>query len=396
MGASNRLSTANCEAVRAVAGSDTKIDLTELVAKIDAQSKPGRVLAILGDSGVGKSSGVKRHVNRKKDELNLIWLSAKQLAQESQTDLAQGTGTVIKIPQLVSYSAKPVLVVADGIEQFSRLAIKRLSEIIAGLAAVSGLDYMVLITTQPLRWSEVSSEVYSWNIEGVETLPCSGPAFEMVAKAISGNSLLRPLLFRPELRRVVTNLATLDQILKVAKVQNLTTDRSWVGETEVIDWIWKYWLGDDGLQHQRGALLRFLGEEDAKYGPVIPLLHVPYEATSQLGDAHIASLTKTDSAGVYFNHEVPSDWARYHVLKGEGPSRYMRIVELIRNPRWTRAIRLYSQSLSNRMRDCPLGRRRLARWEAAIVNTSLPLMFFLTVWHSLRTPLNFSNECGRL
>ena len=341
----NKLSVANCDAVRAVAGSDTTIDLGEFVAKVGAQLKPRQVLAILGDSGVGKSSSVKSHVYQRKDELNLVWLSARQLAAENQTVLAKEIGAAVKIPQLASYSAKPVLVVADGIEQFSQPALKRLSEIITGLSATSGLDYRVLVTTQPLRWSDVSPEVYSWGAEAVETLPFSGPAFEIVSKAFLENALVRPLLFRPELKRFVTNLATLDQILKVASVQNLATDRGWVGETEVIDRIWKHWLGNDGLQHQRGALLRLLGEEDAEYGPIIPLSHIPYEATSRLGDSLIASLIKTDSVGVGFNHEVLSDWARYHVLKGEGPSGYVRVVELIRNPRWTRAIRLYSQSL---------------------------------------------------
>lgn len=76
---------------------------------MDVKSRSGHVLAILGDSGVGKSSAVKSHVDRRKGERNLIWLSAKQLAEESQAVLAKETGTLIEIPQLVSYSAKPVL-----------------------------------------------------------------------------------------------------------------------------------------------------------------------------------------------------------------------------------------------------------------------------------------------
>src|ERR1019366_3738031 len=152
-------------------------------------------------------------------------------------------------------------------------------------------------------------------------------------------------LFRPELRRVVTNLATLDQILKDASAQQLTANRAWVGETEIIDWIWEHWVGSDASQHQRAALLRLLGVEDATYGPVIPLSRLPYETTTGLGDPTIFSLTRTDSYGVRFNHEVVADWARYHCLKAEGPSRNAKILELISNPRWTRAIRLYSQSL---------------------------------------------------
>jgi hypothetical protein len=341
----NQRSLANCDAVHSVAGSDTAIDLSSFITEVEAKSKRGRVLAIVGDSGVGKSSLTKGYVHSLSSKTNLVWLTGEELAVQNQTILAKEVGTIFELPNLVRYSTKPLLLVVDAIEQFSALALRRLSEIVVALRSVTGLDFRVLLTTQPLRWGDIRAEVYSWKTEGVDDLPFSGPAFESVSTALSENAMVRPLLFRPELRRVVTNLATLDQIVKVVSVQQLTTDRTWIGETEIIDWVWKHWLGGDASQHQRAALLRLLGEKDATYGPVIPVSHLPYETTTGLGDPMISSLTHTDSNGVRFNHEVVADWARYHFLKGEGPSRHAKILELIRNPRWTRAIRLYSQSL---------------------------------------------------
>jgi hypothetical protein len=354
----NQRSLANCDAVHSIAGSDTAIDFSSFIAEIEAKSKRGRVLAIVGDSGVGKSSLTKGYVRTLFGRTNLIWLTAEELAVNNQTILAEAVGMAFELPKLVRYSTKPLLLVVDAIEQFSALALRRLSEIVAAVRSVNGLDFRVLLTTQPLRWGDIRAEVYSWKTEGVDDLPFSGPAFENVSTALSENAMVRPLLFRPELRRVVTNLATLDQIVKVASLQQLTTNRAWIGETEIIDWIWKHWLGNDAFQHQRAALLRLLGAEDATYGPVIPLSHLPYETTTGLGDSMISSLTRTDSNGVRFNHEVVADWARYHALKGEGSSRHARILELIRNPRWTRAIRLYSQSLLEQSEG-------LSTWEAA-------------------------------
>ena len=353
----NQLSLANCDAVHSVAGADTAIDLSGFIAEVEAKTKRGRVLAIVGDSGVGKSSLTKGYVRTLFNKANLIWLSAEELAVQNQAILAKEVGTVVELPMLVRYSTRPLLLVVDAFEQFSALALRRLSEIVIALRSVAGLDFRILLTTQPLRWGDIKAEVYSWKTEGVDDLPFSGPAFDSVSTALSENAMVRPLLFRPELRRVVTNLATLDQILKVASVQQLITNRAWIGETEIIDWVWKHWLGGDASQHQRAALLRLLGEEDATYGPVIPLSRLPYETSTGLGDPMMSSLTRTDSNGVRFNHEIVADWARYHCLKAEGPSRHARILELIRNPRWTRAIRLYSQSLLEQTEG-------LVAWEA--------------------------------
>ena len=81
-------------------------------------------------------------------------------------------------------------------------------------------------------------DVGAWKTEGVQELPFAGAPFENVLSAISQNSVALSLLVRPELRRVFTNLATLDQVLKVATVQATTPSKGWIGETEIIDWIW--------------------------------------------------------------------------------------------------------------------------------------------------------------
>ena len=103
--------------------------------------------------------------------------------------------------------------------------------------------------------------------------------------------------------------------------------------------------GTDAAQYQRAGLIELLGHEDASLGPVVPMAKLPFEMKGILGDSRIASLTLVNSQGVRFSHEVVGDWARYHSLKGQGPERHSQILEHVKNPRWQRAIRLYSQSL---------------------------------------------------
>jgi hypothetical protein len=133
----------------------------------------------------------------------------------------------------------------------------------------------------------------------------------------------------------------------------MTPSKGWIGETEIIDWIWNYWSGTDNLQYQREALLQLLGNEDALHGPRVPLAKVGFEVKGVLGDSRIRSMLDTTSHGVRFVHEVIGDWARYESLKGHGDERHEKILDYIKNPRWMRAIRLYSQSLLEQQDGLP-------------------------------------------
>jgi hypothetical protein len=367
----NDHSFSNCEAVRAVSGVDTRIDWSGILGEVASRIVHRGTLAITGESGIGKSSILRSYVRQTRERKNLIWLSGQELHVENQSILARKLGLATQLPDMLRGSSRPVLIVADAIEQFSKTAHERLAELVIAARESVGLQFSVLITAQPLRWEQARIELESRGLAAVTELPFAGPKFESVVAALAHNELVRPLLARPELRRVVTNLATLDQILKTAATQKVLGGRSWIGETEIIDWVWKGWIGIDRVQHQRGALLRFLGEEDGDTGSSIPLSRIPYETTELLGDPEIANLTRTDASAVRFIHEVVADWARYHSLKAAGPSGLQRILELIQNPRWTRAIRLFSQSLLESEDGLPGWERAFASFQTTDVDSQI-------------------------
>ena len=341
----NRRSLSNCNAVHSVAGQDTLVVFADSDINGIKNARPRHVTAVVGDSGTGKSSLVKFDITSRIEDINLIWLSQDELDKPNQHVLASSLGITDDLPTLVANSMKAVYLVLDAAEQFSPLALERVSEIAKAMQSVPTLDYKVLLTTQPSYWSRIRLDVGAWKTDGVQELLFAGAPFENVLSAISQNSVVLSLLVRPELRRVFTNLATLDQVLKVATVQATTPSKGWIGETEIIDWIWVSWCGTDAVQYQRASIIETLGDEDALLGPVVPMAKLPFEVKGILGDSKIASLTIVNSQGVRFSHEVVGDWARYHSLKGKGSERHSQILEHVKNPRWQRAIRLYSQSL---------------------------------------------------
>lgn len=349
----NGFSQSNCEAVHSVAGPDTSIEFAPIDRAKLTNIPAKQVLGIIGDSGIGKSSLVKFYVESVANEVNLLWLTHDHLNKPSQALVSSALGLKNGIPALVSYSPLPVVFIIDAAEQLSGLALQRISEIVNAMTSVDSLEYRIIFTSQPFGWQRVRAAVATWGVGGMDELLFAGVPFDNVYAALVKNKIALALLVRPELRRMFTNLATLDQVLRVTAVEAMTPSKGWIGETEIIDWMWSYWSGSDNLQYQREALLHFLGNEDASHGPLVPLAKVSFEVKGVLGDSRIRSMLKINAHGVGFVHEVIGDWARYESLKGHGDARHGKILDYIKNPRWMRAIRLYSQSLLEQQDGLP-------------------------------------------
>jgi hypothetical protein len=341
----NQQSHANCAAVHARIGASTHISFDSLASDLIKEWEADSAVVILGESGVGKSSLLKEYVVQASQDRNLIWLTDDQLDVPNQTVLAHQLGLPFGLPVLVQNSTRPILLAIDAVDLFPTRALQRLNEIVGTLLNSGSPTFQLVMTAQPLRWTNMKREVHSWGLQDVKDSPFAGPDFAQISSALSSNAQIVPLLHRPELRKVVMNLAALDQIVKFASTPGAFSDRQWIGETEVIDWVWESWTGNDQQRHQRGALLRELGELDAEVGSSIPISRVPRDFLVPLDDPRITALSRADSRVVRFRHELVADWARYAVLKAAGQPVLESIRGFIHNPRWMRAIRLYAQSL---------------------------------------------------
>jgi hypothetical protein len=132
----NQRSLSNCNAVHSIAGQDTLVVFAN--SDIDGlkNAKSRHVTAVVGDSGTGKSSIVKFDISSRAEEINLIWLSQDELDKPNQHVLASSLGIADDLPTLVGNSMKPVYLVLDAGEQFSPLALERVSEIVRAMQSV--------------------------------------------------------------------------------------------------------------------------------------------------------------------------------------------------------------------------------------------------------------------
>ena len=178
---------------------------------------------------------------------------------------------------------------------------------------------------------------------------------------------------RKELRPVLSNLAVLNEVLWAIKSQPLDASQQWIGETQVIDWIWNYWIKADSRRYVRAHLLKTVGElEGNRVAAAIKIAELPSDQLEAFGEAERDGRLKVADSVVEFAHDIMGDWARYRSLKDlDDQSASDRIRDVAIMPRWGRAIRLYAQSLAELSADLNRWSEALDRLEGAHVNSAI-------------------------
>jgi hypothetical protein len=344
----DRVSQANRDLVRDKIGLDVRFDLAEQEEILRQRLSEGKVVAVLAESGTGKSALVSRFLRSQKAPQRYLWLRPSQLSKSSQQELAQQLGLRHDLPTLIRNSARASgLLVLDGFEQFEGDGLDRAFELVRALSAEAVGDWRVLITCQTLRWQDRQRRLVDAGVSSVWEMAFSGPTFDQIWVALKGTPRMLSVLSRSELRDVLLNLATLDQVIKTHMTQPFSSTRPWVGETEVIDWVWAHWRGSDAKRLARAEVLRTLGELDGvRVSGAVRLEDVPHDRLELLGELCDANVLRADEDLVQFAHDIMADWARYQVLKSSGSEAPKKIRVVAAVPRWDRAIRLYAQSLA--------------------------------------------------
>lgn len=344
----DRISQANRGLVRDKAGLDVRFDLSEQENILRQKLSSDRFVAILAESGAGKSALASGFLASAKTAERYIWLKPSQLSRGSQRELGQHLGLRHQIATLIRNSTRASgILVLDGFEQFEGDALDRALELVRELAGDAAGGWRLVITCQTLRWQDRRRRLLDAGVSSVAEMVFAGPTFEQIRRALKDIPGMTSVLLRPELRDVLLNLATLDQVVKTAMTQPFSTTRSWIGESEVIDWVWAYWSGSDAKRFARAELLRTLSEKEGTHlSGAVRLEDVSHDRLELLGELCDANLLRVDEDSVQFAHDIMADWARYQVLKAAGAEASGKIKALAGAPRWERAIRLYAQSLA--------------------------------------------------
>lgn len=350
---------ANLDDVRTVVGYNIHLPRNDAREKVAAAIREYAVTIVAGESGSGKTSVVSGLLASGQIYARLLWLTSGQLSKSSHAEIAHSLNLRHTVPELIANSGThPCSLVIDGFEKFEGDARRNA---VALLRAVRDRDFAgwkVIITCQPQALETVRDALVDAGIANFHRLDFEKPDLQEILDALRDIPGIRPLLLRSELQPVLRNLLVLDWVLRADVPSRFTATRPWIGETEIIECIWERWIGNDRMNLARDGLLRTLGQrEGERLSGAVHIGSIPQDQLPLLGELRDQGLVRVEGASVRFSHDLMGDWARYRVLTFAENDAALQIKQLARIPRWSRAIRLYAQSLAEQSTD-------LSRWRS--------------------------------
>jgi hypothetical protein len=156
----------------------------------------------------------------------------------------------------------------------------------------------------------------------------------------------------------------LDLLATKLSVGGTVDTRTWVGESNLIEWFWETEVCKQPNTRMRAGFLKSLGEKQADNLEV----ETPTDVFSISDLAQLDSLIsdrfcQEREERLSFCHDLYGDWARQRILLGKANNLREYIEPRISSPLWHRAVRLYGLHLLEQHEDITKWRDALMAWE---------------------------------
>ncbi len=354
-------------AIRAEIGTGIKLDRADLSSKIDATLAQTRVVAIIGESGTGKSALVASRFVSTQPTQHVVWLDRTVFDYPSQFEIATALGLRHTLQELFSASAVPeTFLVLDALESFSTRECDRAIDLLKACVEQPAAETKVIVTSQPQHWDRLLRALF---LKGVDLNRIARVDLELISpievlSSVGGTlPLLGQLSLRPELQGVLCNLKVLDWIVAGHALRSGAT--SFRGESDVIDSVWQQWVGTSPSRHERAAMLKIIGERDGdSLGSGVRVADLQNDERRTIAELESDQLLRVRPSQIRFTHDLLGDWARLQSLLS-GANQVLSIVrQKATHPRWHAAIRLYAQRLLEQQQDTGQWRHAIRQLQA--------------------------------
>jgi hypothetical protein len=220
----DRISKGNRTAVHDVVGAGVRLDLASDLEALDERLRKNGAVAVLAESGAGKSALVAKLVSDPGAYDRVLWLRKAQLAHPSQFDIVRVLQIRHELPILIRQStAERSVMVVDGFEQFDGDALDRVLELIAAVGDAAKNGWHLILTCQTLPWREQRVHLLRARNAPVTELPVQGPGFDQIFGKLKDLPGMGAVLLRKDLRSTLLNLATLDQVVRTVQARPFDT-----------------------------------------------------------------------------------------------------------------------------------------------------------------------------
>jgi hypothetical protein len=349
------VSKENADGVGKTIGGQIELARTVEKATLSGALAQNNIVVLTGESGSGKSSVVAGVLENPAACKRLLWLSAEQLSKSSQTEIAHAFHLQHSLTVLIhNTTARDCVLVLDRFEKLEGEARRRALELIGALKSQAFLGWTLVITCQDQFAKTVQDALIEAGISESHRIPFDKPTRQDIYDALPHLPQIRMLLSRSQLVPLLRNLMVLDWVLRAEIGKHLSEEpTAWIGETDLINWIWDRWIGTSSSNIARDALLRALGRHEGERlsGAVhVDTIKDDHQDLNLLGELADESLLRVKLPSIRFYHDLMGDWARFRDISYAADP-VAKIKEFASIPRWVRAIHLYAQSLAEKQDD---------------------------------------------
>lgn len=341
------LSDRNIEQIPDRLGDGLHVERVALVSQLDEAVGGGRLVALVGSSGCGKTAAAKAWA-LSRDAGAVIWLHAEQLAGIAQP----GGGLRHPLLETVSAGRSHTWLIVDGLDRaFSDSADGAVAELVSAVKRTPSLPIGVIVTSQQQEWARVGERLAAHNaIADWQIVAAESFSSEEIGVVLEAYPALRDVAYRGRLTGVLRGPKVLDTILRALLAGGLDQAEPLTGqESGFAKWFYeKLACGTGRGRASRAALVMHLAElQGDRLQPQTPLTELDAAALDHLDDLERDGVCEQRDGRVRFTHELYGDWIRHQLLVAHDPDRTAYIRARLTSPLWHRAIRLRALSLLN-------------------------------------------------
>ncbi|WP_407556498.1 sigma 54-interacting transcriptional regulator [Winogradskyella sp. 4-2091] len=296
---------------------------------------------ILGKSGYGKSVLIKKYIQQRLNSSDkFIWIDAQSIQnqkleghfgiQHSLTDIFN------KVQQSNCY------LFIDGIDRFFKEAELNLIFPILSAASNSNSLWKTVFTCQIEDYEDVLDRLHTINMTlNIVDYKLKANTHRYISQIKKHFPILSDLFKHNHLAPILNNLKYLDLLAYNLTVKTSLTDDDVVGESTIIDWIWKKEIDSTGASCSR-FIQDFSEKQAQKLSVSIPVSDFSISDISPLDKLKEGKIFVEIEDRLYLTHDLFGDWARYKLIRANKDNlKPFLLTKDLFSPLWCKAIRLY-------------------------------------------------------
>jgi hypothetical protein len=318
-------------------------------------------VAVLGDSGSGKSALVKNWIDGLPTDTPLVWLWGDVLASQSPQQLRNSLQLSYPPDELGAATMQSqAYFVVDGAEAISSAeGYRNLAALVRALRVGSdNSPWHLVVTCQQEAWNRVLFDIRE--IIGTSTLFTSftlvGVTDSQLDELCEEFPQLLPLRLQRDLRGLLTRPKILDVAAKLLTEEDGAEATKWVGESSLSNWFWEREIAKGPSAVVRSQALMSVAEQQAdRLTPDVTISTLP----PGVDELRVDRILVLHDDKVRLQHDLYGDWARLRIIRNNADDLVKFLQHKLLSPFWNRSVRLYGVYLLEQHKDT-------APWKAAV------------------------------